>query len=608
MLLWALAPAVAAWLNASPRRELGPLTAEDRSFLEDQALGIWRYFSDFGGERNRWLIPDNVEEKNTHEVRKLSPTNLGMLFNARQAALEFGLLTLPEFVHATLGTFETYERLEKQRGHIYNWYDIETLQPIQPKIVSAVDSGNLAASLYSLHGGALDLLKRPLLEQHSFDGLQRLLDPASTALPFRVGTKGQAGHHLAAEWLFGLKPDGSAADAQSLDGRRRLDAEARRRALVGFVEEYLPWLTPGFASLRQIPQFEDPALDVIPSVQGAAAHARQLEEKAAELVAGHADGSPEHRLASELAERMRAAVERLERLSDDLCRIIGDAERHADAMEYGFLLVESRQLLSIGYDGMTGELYSSCYDLLASEARIASFLAVAKGDIPQQSWFRLDRSHVLVNGRAALLSWTGTMFEYLMPALWMRAYPDTLISRTIESAVTIQREHVRKIPWGISESGFGTQDPNGRYGYQAFGIPALALKYGAEDGPVISPYSTFLTLPFARKEGIANLRRMAGMEWMGLFGFYEAADYSVPGNGPVMVKSWMAHHQGMSLLALTNVLRDNAFQHWFHANPRVRAAELLLHERPLAKETLKALAKQAAPVNAPEAAAEPATA
>ena len=141
----------------------------------------------------------------------------------------------------------------------------------------------------------------------------------------------------------------------------------------------------------------------------------------------------------------------------------------------------------------------------------------------------------------------------------------------------------------------GRMDANGRYGYQAFGIPALALKYGAEDGPVISPYSTFLALAFGRKEAIANLRRMQGMGWTGAYGLYEAADYTA-GRDPVLVRSWMAHHQGMSLLALANLLEQNVFQRWFHAHPRVRAAELLLHERPLAKATLKALAKQAAPV------------
>jgi hypothetical protein len=300
--------------------------------------------------------------------------------------------------------------------------------------------------------------------------------------------------------------------------------------------------------------------------------------------------------AAMLASLIQAAIPRLTQLHADVITIAAAAYRHADAMEYGFLLLESRQLLSIGYDGPTGALHDACYDLLASEARIASFLAVAKGDIPQQSWFKLDRSHVIVDGRPALLSWTGTMFEYLMPTLWMRNFPNTLITRTLESVVRIQRDYPKKtgrqdIPWGISESGMASVDAIGRYGYQAFGIPSLALKYGAEDGPVISPYSTFLTLPLLRREAIANLRRMAALGWVGDYGFYEAADYT-KGREPSLVRSWMAHHQGMSLLAVANLLRGNLFQTWFHANPRVRAAELLLHEKPLSKETLRSLEKQ----------------
>jgi hypothetical protein len=226
--------------------------------------------------------------------------------------------------------------------------------------------------------------------------------------------------------------------------------------------------------------------------------------------------------------------------------------------------------------------------LLASEARIAFFLAVAKGDIPQKAWFRLDRSHVLVGKEACLLSWTGTMFEYLMPTLWMRSFPDTLIARALEACVSVQREHVRGIPWGISESGFAELDPAGRYSYQAWGIPQVALKYGAEDGPVISPYSTFLALPIARQQALANLHRMAKLGWIGEYGFYEAADY-IHSQEPRMVRSWMAHHQGMSLAAIANLLCGNAFQRWFHNNVTVRAAEFLLHERPLAPQTLKSL-------------------
>jgi hypothetical protein len=545
LVLWALAPAVASWLNSPPRAIEGPLKAADAEFLRRQALLIWRYFAEFGGPENHWLIPDNVEEKNTFQVRKLSPTNLGMLLNARQAACEFGFLTPDKFVEATLGTFDTYERLEKQRGHIYNWYDIETLQPISPRIVSAVDSGNLAASLYCVHSGALELLKKPLLQEEWFS-------------PKAANKSAQAG-----DWV------------EDELGRCREN-------WVRFADVYAPWLSPRFETL-----FQGATLVAQPEpliLSKAAAYAAELEAKLATVA-----GSPEvQALASELRVMLPEAKDRINQLCKNLVSISDRANSYADAMQYGFLLVKSRKLLSIGYDGITGELYGACYDLLASEARMAFFLAVAKGDIDQESWFRLDRSHVLVRGRACLLSWTGTMFEFMMPALWMRPYPNTLITKSLESAVRIQRDHVRNIPWGISESGFAKMDDSGRYGYQAWGIPQVALKYGAEDGPVISPYSTFLALPMLRDEAIGNLKRMASMGWIGDFGFYEAADY-IEGRDPKMVRSWMAHHQGMSLLALTNLLRDGAFQRWFHATPIVRATELLLHEKPLSKQSREAL-------------------
>jgi hypothetical protein len=578
LLLWALAPAIAAWLDSPPRKVAGPLSEKDQKFLEEQALYIWRYFSEFGGADNHWLIPDNVEEKGTHQVRKLSPTNLGMAFNARQAAVRLGFLTLPEFTEATLGTLATYDGLEKLNGHIFNWYDIGTLRAVPPMVVSTVDSGNLAASFYTLHGGALDLLKQPLLDTQAFVALDRMVRGESAAAKeFRGDT---AGLMAAVMWVMELSSGG--------DSWRMQEAVRRRDRMVEFVTEYMPWLLPKYQTLFSIPRFHDPENEVVPTLEHAAMYTRHMRTRVAAIAAAQPEESEEGRLATELAERMSGAVSSLERLVVEMRAVAQQAEHHADAMRYDFLFVESRQLLSIGFDAQNDELMSSCYDLLASEARIASFLAVAKGDIPQRAWFRLDRTHALVKGHAALLSWTGTMFEYLMPALWMRNYPDTLITRSLESSIAIQKRHVKGMPWGISESGFAKTDPQGRYSYQAWGIPDLALKYAAEDGPVISPYSSFLAMPFARLDSLTNLRKMVDMGWLGAYGFYEAADYT-EGGEPQLVKSWMAHHQGMSLLAVTNLLCGNVFQQWFHANPKVRAAELLLHERPLSRQTLKSL-------------------
>jgi hypothetical protein len=603
LILWALAPVAVFWLDSPPQRMEGPLSSTDTLFLRRQALQIWRFFGEFGGEQNHWLIPDNVEEHGSLQVRTLSPTNLGMLLNARQAAYEFGFITLPEFATQTLGTLGTYEGLEKHRGHIYNWYNMERLQPIAPLIVSAVDSGNLAASFYTLHTGALDLLKRPILCPSIFTALAQMQhdEPGTrhkrTNTPLEP-TASDASIRLLVRELMKDSP-------ASLLGQNQdwLTEEALRRhvALVFFIEKYTPWLLPRFTPLFEYFGFamseNEEKVGVqgkqdgqIPTLQGAAQYVAALEKRIAATLITHAEASTLSPLAMELRSLLPSAGEKLARLQGDVADIAARAEQYAEAMDFSFLLVESRQLLSIAYDGTTGEVHSACYDLLASEARIASLLAIAKGDIPQQAWFRLSRSHVLVHGRAALLSWTGTMFEYMMPALWMRTFPDTLIARSLQSAVRIQRDHVRDIPWGISESGFAETDDSGRYKYQAWGIPSLALKYGAEDGPVISPYSTYLALPLLRNEALANLRRMAAMGWIGEYGFYEAADYT-QGKEPRLVRSWMAHHQGMSLLALTNLLHDSIVQRWFHANPCVRATELLLHEKPLSKDMLNALKK-----------------
>jgi cyclic beta-1,2-glucan synthetase len=257
-------------------------------------------------------------------------------------------------------------------------------------------------------------------------------------------------------------------------------------------------------------------------------------------------------------------------------------------MDFRFLRDRRRKLLSVGYDAGASQLNAACYDLLASEARIATFVAIAKDDIPQETWFLLGRVHTMDHGRHVLLSWTGTMFEYLMPAIWMRAYPQTLLDRTRNAAVQAQQAYTagKRIPWGISESSFAKRDPAGNYGYQAFGIPHLGLREPDTDALVISPYSTFLALHVDPAGGLQNLRRMAKKGWCGRYGFYEAVDFTggYQGSGRrhyEIVRCWMAHHQGMSLLSVANLLFDGIVQHWFHSSPRVQATELLLHEKPI---------------------------
>jgi hypothetical protein len=262
------------------------------------------------------------------------------------------------------------------------------------------------------------------------------------------------------------------------------------------------------------------------------------------------------------------------------------ADELAGAMHFGFLLDKKRQQMTVAFDTDSEEIQPYFYDLLATEPRTAVFIAIAKGDIAQECWFRLSRPYSTVSGTPVLLSWTGTMFEYLMPSIWMRSYPNTLLDRAAAAAVKVQMEYGRGkgTPWGISESACAKRNDGGDYHYEAFGVPSLALKKSESEPMVVSPYSTFLALAVEPQAALRNLDRMFALGWFGSYGFVEAADFT-DSRGSFgrarceLVKTWMAHHQGMSLLSLANVLCKNVVQRWFHSDRRVQATELLLHER-----------------------------
>ncbi|MBW8869555.1 MAG: glycosyl transferase, partial [Acidobacteriales bacterium] len=347
-----------------------------------------------------------------------------------------------------------------------------------------------------------------------------------------------------------------------------------------------PWLLADFADLRKEPGFsfpkEDVTLHALPDVLAKLASRLQVELGSKELT----------------DEKRRTTIQRLLSLvsgahadsltlTQELQALAADAGRIADETEFAFLWNRRRKLLSIGFESERNEVHSACYDLLASESRIATFIAIAKDDIPQETWFLLARTHTTDVGSPVLISWTGTMFEYLMPALWMRTYDNTLLDRSRHAAVLSQQQFTasKRIPWGISESAYSARDDAGNYQYHAFGIPQLALHKGDIDALVISPYSSFLALGTDPRAAMQNLRRMSHDGWFGTYGFYESADFGSTQHrwrhSHELVRCWMAHHQGMSLLAIANFLFDGVAQEWFHCDPRVQATELLLHEKPV---------------------------
>ena len=605
LLLWALASVVALWLNQPPREDQQPAGSSDTDFLLAHALRIWRYFQEFGGDRHNYLIPDNVEEDGLYEAARTSPTNIGLLLDARLAACALGFLTVPEFASLTRKSFATMAQLEKFRGHLYNWYDTQTLRTLgDAPLVSTVDSGNLVAALYTLLAGTRELARKPLLSGRLFAGLsthwQLIQSHNRPAVSLKyVSIPGTSAP--ISEWALwiptaeaSLLAAAASPDAHADDLRRIADTQHRIRAIQRLLYSYLPWLLPEYgplvASLDLTASTDVGAF----SIEAAAAFSEDLEDRLGRAENAESEEVSLRGLCQQLRAALPVARQNLRALAADLEAISQDAERFAADTEFGFLVNPQRKLLSIGYDSQGHRLDEACYDVLASEARVATFLAIARDDLRQRSWFSLSSQHAYTFRQFVLLSWSGTMFEYLMPSLWMRGYPDTLLSGTLTSCVRVQRSFSGSlgIPWGISESGSAQKDDAGHYRYQAYGVPQAALNPEATAGPVVSPYSTFLALTVDSREALRNLRRMESAGWVGLYGFYEAADYTGSLDHAILVREWMAHHQGMSLLAVTNLLCENVMQRWFHSNPLVHATEALLQEMPVRKSVLKSGLKE----------------
>ncbi len=595
--LWAGSKGFVLWLNASPIESAPETTPGDAWMLRKSALHIWRYFAEFSNEEHNWLVPDNIEDKPRKVADSVSPTNVGLLLNARQVANELGYVTVPELVELTQKTLGMIVRLPKYRGHLMNWYETRTLKPKPPFFISSVDSGNLVASLWTLDQGCLDVLRRPLASRTLAEGLLDHLRVLAKlrSLPKRALSRCQVDFQNE-DWLTSVlnfteevlnqkksRPKGELSPDIAWF---RQQAHLRVRRVRELVGAYMPWKLPEFAALRNELASGRATLDDVP-LQQLPDLILELERRLDLTLQSVRNGiGAAERLLPMLAEARLNTV----RLIEDLRQASEQARSLANAMDFTFLLDKQRLLLSVGFDAQTEELQPYCYNLLATEPRTAVFIAIAKEDIPQDCWFRLDRPYTRDHGRTVLLSWTGTMFEYLMPSIWMRCYPNTLLDRASVAAVRSQQDYAayKGILWGISESACAKRNEAGDYHYEAFGVPNLSLRKNGSEPMVVSPYSTFLALNVDRKGALANLRRMDALGWFGAYGFYEAVDYTRP-RGRLfaaryeLVKSWMVHHQGMSLLSLANLLCENVVQRWFHSDRRVQATELLLQEKPVSQ-------------------------
>jgi cyclic beta-1,2-glucan glucanotransferase len=580
---WCFSNPLANWLNRSPHAEDLALSSKDRFFLRETALRTWRYFAEFSTAGNHWLIPDNVQEDPYRVAERISPTNLGLLLNSRQAAVEFGYLTVSEFIALTELTLQTVNKLPRHFGHLSNWYETVSLKPLEPQFLSSVDSGNLVASLWTLEQGCTELLHEPMLRPNALDGLRDYQRVSGVTINLSSSSRDL---HV---WLPKLLQAPSLpSPATKQNPWWHAGLQARIQALKDEVRDFMPWFLPEFQALRSAAS----ALGV-QKIELAPYNAQvfydELERQIRLLKADASVSEEVLALATRLQDQIPQCRARLQDVASRLRALAGGCRRLADEMGFAMLVDPHRNLLSIGFDVAKGELAKSCYDLLASESRTASFIAVAKGELPQDSWFRLGRQHTICEGQNVLISWTGTMFEYLMPAIWMKSHPNTLLDRAVRSAVRAQQLYGtdRGVPWGISEAAYSKRDAEGTYQYAAFGVPGLALSVAREGSLVVSPYSSCLALMVDLPNAVANLRSMVRKRWLGECGFYESTDFTasrpraLTARKGELVRCWMAHHQGMTLAAICNVLHDWPFQRWFHSDRLVQASELILQERPL---------------------------
>ncbi|HKQ18621.1 MAG TPA: glucoamylase family protein [Candidatus Eisenbacteria bacterium] len=553
--LWLVSPLVAYWLSRPVSAYLVALEPDKRIYLRRVARNTWRYFETFSGEEDHWLPPDNVQEKAGRRVaHRTSPTNIGMGLLATLSAHDLGFIDTGESLDRIERVLNTVDGLEKHEGHLLNWYDTVSLAPLQPRYVSTVDSANLAGSLMAL-AAWLRRLGSSLPEEFG-----RTPAITTTLALFRESLDALPETAVPATVREGLEPALREVEASEA-ARAAAQPDPQHGAAVGsLVSSALSG-----SGLERIAGHES---------EEALFWGRALVR----LLGGQADGHVDEKW----KERRAVMADR--------------AEAIAEEMDFRMLYETDRRVFSIGYrladmEG-PGRLDTSYYDLLASEARLASFVAVAKGDVPPEHWFQLGRALVSVSGVPTLVSWSGSMFEYLMPLLLMRSYPDTLLQRSADSAVRaqIQYARLRGVPWGISESAYNQMDRNGNYQYKAFGVPELGLKRGLSEELVVAPYATALAAMVDPVEATLNLKRLAREGAEGSFGFYEAIDYTPrevekddpigpTGKRPVTVEAYFAHHQGMSLVALANALLHNPMVGHFHSEARVQATELLLQER-----------------------------
>ena len=599
LIIWFSAPFITWYVSLPYKVKKIDITAEQTVYLRSLARKIWAFFETFVGEEDNWLPPDNYQEQPVERIaHRTSPTNIGMSLLANLTAYDFGYITAGELIELTNNTLTTMQRMEKYRGHLYNWYDTQTLAPLPPRYISSVDSGNLVGLLITLKQGLLSIPGKKIVDENMFEGLVDEIRILSGKIKIPALQKFQ--HELTDNYRQNLDTPETVKKylddiEQSLtDIFVKLDTDPETEAdwwiqkifahiknIKNDLDVFIPWL-----QLSAPPsKFEQlvPTLPGIPTITQLSKIEQILLQKINNLFSSdntekENDWLTNYRAAiTESGRRAKGMVLMIEQLGTKCSQLSN--------IDYDFLYDRVQHLLTIGYNADEHRKDNSYYDLLASEARLTTFVAIAQGKLPQQSWFSLGRQLTNYGTTPILLSWSGSMFEYLMPMLIMPSYENTLLDQTTKAVIQKQMEYGRKrgVPWGISESGYSMVDANLNYQYNPFGVPGLGFKRGLGEDLVISPYSSAMGLMVAPHDAYENLLVLKKEGFEGKFGFYEAIDYTRARlsrkQTKSVVSSFMAHHQGMSLLSISHFLLGQPMQQRFESDVQVKSALLLLQER-----------------------------
>lgn len=600
-ILWFLAPFITWWMSKPFLKQLSLLTANQNIFLRKTARKTWSFFEHFVVAGENWLPPDNYQEQPIENIaHRTSPTNIGLSLLASFTAYEFGYLSANAMVERVSNTLDTMKKMERYRGHFYNWYDTISLNPLFPKYISTVDSGNLAGHLLVLKQGLLSLQNENIIKHKLFEGIEDTLLVLEETLakndiailkPFKdeLQIVCKADLNKPEEVKLSLQKlnelytsinDKLNNDTESLTNEWNTKLKLQLQQMAEVLDVFNPWFM-----LKEAPSKFKEIGPIIHNTNLVALlfAARKLlieiknetkTENSKEEIEWLELFETEVRKSIQVAEERITNAENLANTCNQLSQVYWD-----------FLFDKSRSLLTIGYNVNERRMDASFYDLLASEARLGIFIGIAQGKLPEESWFSLGRLLTNVDGKPALLSWSGSMFEYLMPLLVMPNFENTLLDQTCKSAVDWQIKYGAKLgkPWGISESGFNMTNVDSNYQYRAFGAPGLGLKRGLEEDYVIAPYATAMALMVAPEKACSNLENLNEKGFEGKYGFYEAIDYTPSRNSSdndcTIIYSFMAHHQGMSLLSFAYLLLDKPMQKLFELEPQFKATLLLLQER-----------------------------